>query len=120
MEKYFTRNYNLITEACGINVHLHSQERWLCYCNIEKNGNIIFVRLFDNFCESYHFEVADGKLFTDIKNACYTNNEIEFTPKDTLLFQQPNFAIDVMQTFTNPVAFEALRRQAEILYRNYS
>ena len=119
MEKYYTRNYKLITEVNGIGVVLASYDRWLCYFYIEKNGNNLFVTLYDNFCERYTFKIENVILCTDSKNAVYKNNEIEFTPKDQLLFQQPNFAIDVMQTFVNPVAFETLRRQAEILFNNY-
>jgi hypothetical protein len=49
----------------------------------------------------------------------FREGEIVFYGKDTMLYPIPNFSIDVMQTFTAPVAFETLRRQAEVIAKQY-
>ena len=122
MEKYFTNSYNQVKEIRGAQINLDTHGRWICYCNVEKAGSEYEeITLYDNYCERYtlRFNVPN-KIFTDFDGRGYTSQDI-ITLKTKTINQHalPDYCIDVMQTFSCPIAFEVLRRQAEIIAKNY-
>ena len=122
MERYFTNSYKLVKTIHGTQVTLDSHGRWICYLNIEKAGSTHEeITLYDNYCERYtlRYEIA-AKTFVDLQgNGYFINDSITLKPKFINQYPLPDFSIDVMQTFSCPIAFETLRRQAEIIGKEY-
>lgn len=119
MDKYFTNKYNLVSDLYGINVVVDTSGRWLCYRYIDKiNSETDEVTFYDNYCERYI--LTYNRLTKEINvGGSFRSGEIVFYGKDSTLNPLPNFSIDVMQSFTAPVAFETLRRQADVIAKNY-
>jgi hypothetical protein len=121
MDKYFTNNYKIIKTLYNYPIMLDAAGRWLCYCHIDKiNNEKDEITLYDNYCERYiiNYNKVSNEFVILNGRGSFRYGEIilHFSEINHPL---PNFAIDVMQTFANPVAFETLRRQAEIIANNY-
>ena len=123
MEKYFTNGYKVIKDIHGIPINLDSHGRWLCYCNVEKAGSIHEeITLYDNYCERYMVKYdASSKMFVDFHGIAQVSQDtVTLKSKSINQHPLPDFCIDVMQTFSCPIAFETLRRQAEIIAKDYT
>jgi hypothetical protein len=122
MEKYFTNGYKIVKEIRGAQISLDSHGRWICYCNVEKAGaNHEEITLYDNYCERYTIKYdVSNKTFVDLNGQGYFSHDI-ITLKSKTINQHPlpDFCIDVIQTFSCAIAFETVRRQAEIIAKNY-
>ena len=122
MERYFTNSYKIVKDIHGTQVTLDSHGRWICYCNKEKAGqNHEEITLYDNFCERYTLRYdINARAFIDLTgDGYYRHDTITLKAKHINQYPLPDFCIDVMQTFSCAVAFETLRRQAEIIGKNY-
>jgi hypothetical protein len=122
MEKYYTNGYKLVNEIYGTRINMDSHGRWLCYLNVEKAGSRFEeITLYDNYCERYTIKYdISTKTFIDLSgNSLIDIGLITLKSKTINRYPLPDFSIDVMQTFSCPIAFETLRRQAEIISKNY-
>lgn len=122
MERYFTNSYKLVKTIHGKQITLDCHGRWICYFNIEKAGSTHEeITLYDNYCERYslRYDIAE-KAFVDLQdNRYFAQDAITLKPKFINQYPLPDFGIDVMQTFSCAIAFETLRRQAEIIGKEY-
>lgn len=118
MDKLFTNKYNEISEINGLKIHLEG--RWICCVfrdSLGKRGEII--NLIDNYGERYTITIDKIKDEFNIDKGSFYQSGIYLHPLLNFYSKLPDFAIDVLQTISNPVGLETLRRVADTIKHKY-
>ena len=112
----FTNKYNNI-ETIQINnaqysIVMHDSSRWICKFekeNISYKGDFD-ITLYDNYGEIYKMKYINNSLTYDVYKINIIEHMILLHPRDALLYQMPDIAIDVLKTINHPVGVETLYR----------
>ena len=118
MERLFTNKYNEITEINSLKIHLEG--RWVCCVfreSMGKRGETI--TLIDNYGERYILTIDKIKDEFNIDKGAVYQSGIYLHPVLNIYSRLPDFAIDVLQTISNPVGLETLTRVADTIKRKY-